>query len=321
MITSARQLADQLGPIGIWTNQLDTLTAPQLQETITELEAKGLPAIWYGEAVGREAFTLASLVLAASRGLTVATGIANIYGRDPYTASAAAKTLAEAHPRRFVMGLGVSHQMVVTGLRGHTYGPPLVAMAQYLEALDTTSYVAPEPADGPPTVVAALGPKMLALAGSHATGALTLLVTPEHTKAARNALGPDPLLAVEQTIIVESDPDRARRKAREFLALYLDLPNYTHSLLRQGFEAGDLAGGGSDAMVDALVAWGDRESIMDRVESHRANGADHVCIQDVSGVPLTKWWPEIADGRPLPRRAVQPNKPQYKLRSDDRTRR
>jgi probable F420-dependent oxidoreductase len=305
MITSARQLADQLGPIGIWTNQLDTLTAPQLRETIAELEAEGLTALWYGEAVGREAFTLASLVLAASRGLTVATGIANIYGRDPVTAAAAANTLAEAYPRRFVMGLGVSHHMVVTGFRGHTYGPPLRAMTDYLEALDANPYVAPEPADRPPRILAALGPKMLALAGSHTGGALTYLVTPGHTMTARSALGPDPILAVEQTIVLESDPDKARGKAREFLALYLDLPNFRHSMLRQGFKMHDLAAGGTDALVDTLVAWGDRESIMDRVDSHRANGADHVCLQEVSGVPLTKWWPEIAAGDQWRRRTAE----------------
>jgi probable F420-dependent oxidoreductase len=265
-----------------------------LRETVAELEANGLTAIWFGEAVGREAFTLAALVLSASRRLTVGTGIANIYGRDPYTAAAAANTLAEAHPGRFVMGLGVSHDMVVAGLRGHIYGRPLSAMAGYLDGLDGNPYVAPEPADRAPIVMAALGPKMLALAASRAGGALTLLVTPEHTKAARKVLGPQPLLAVEQAIILESDPVEARKLAREFLALYLGLPNYRISLIRQGFGTDDLADGGSDEMVDALVAWGDRDSIMDRVEHHRVSGADHVCIQDVSGVPLTTWWSEIA---------------------------
>jgi probable F420-dependent oxidoreductase len=173
MTTRARELADRLGPIGVWTDQLDTLTTPQLRETIAQLESKGLTAIWFGEAVGREAFAAASLVLAASQNLTVATGIANIYGRDPYTAAAAAKTLAEAYPHRFVMGLGVSHDMVVAGLRGHTYGQPLKAMAKYLEGLDDNPYVAPEPADRAPIVIAALGPKMLALAGHEASGALT----------------------------------------------------------------------------------------------------------------------------------------------------
>lgn len=123
-------------------------------------------------------------------------------------------------------------------------------------------------------------------------------MTPEHTKAARNAIGPESLLAVEQAIVFENDPVEARKKAREYLDLYLGLPNYRRSLLRQGFGADDLAEGGSDVMVDALVAWGDLEAIMDRVESHHASGADHVCIQDVSGLPLTKWWPEIAEYRP-----------------------
>ena len=293
MITQARQLASRVGPIGIWTDQMDTLTAPQLRETIAQLESKGLPALWFGEAVGREAFTLASFVLEASTNLVVGTGIANIYGRDPYTAAAAANTLAEAHPGRFVMGLGVSHDMVVAGLRGHPYSQPLKAMTEYLEGLEDNPYVAPTPVDRPPVVIAALGPKMLAIARTQASGALTLLVTPEHTKMARQVLGPDPLLAVEQTIVLQRDPAKARKAAREHLDLYLGLPNYRQSLIRQGFETKDLAHGGSDVLVDALVAWGDLDSIKNRVQRHHARGADHVCIQDISGAPLSDWWSEF----------------------------
>ena len=270
MTTQARKLASRVGPIGIWTDQMDTLTAPQLRETIAQLESKGLPALWFGEAVGREAFTLASLVLEASTNLMVGTGIANIYGRDPYTAAASAKTLAEAHPGRFVMGLGVSHDMVVAGLRGHLYSQPLKAMTEYLEGLEDNPYVAPTPVDRPPVVIAALGPKMLSIARTQASGALTLLVTPEHTKMARRVLGPDPLLAVEQTIVIQSDPAKARKTAREHLDLYLGLPNYRQSLIRQGFETTDLAHGGSDVLVDALVAWGDLDSIKNRVQRHHA---------------------------------------------------
>ena len=154
---------------------------------------------------------LRPFVLEASTNLMVGTGIANIYGRDPYTAAAAANTLAEAHPGRFVMGLGVSHDMVVAGLRGHPYSQPLKAMTEYLEGLEDNPYVAPTPVDRPPVVIAALGPKMLAIARTQASGALTLLVTPEHTKMARQVLGPDPLLAVEQTIVLQRDPAKARK--------------------------------------------------------------------------------------------------------------
>lgn len=273
------------GEVGIWTTALNAMEISRTQEAASEVEELGYGALWFGEAQGsREAFTNAALLLSATRRLVVATGIASIYARDAAAAKAAAMTLESAYPGRFVLGLGVSHGPVVEQ-RGHSYISPLKTMSEYLDRMDEAPFSAAGPEHAPPRVLAALGPKMLALSRDKADGAHPYLVTVEHTRKAREILGREPLLAVEQAAILSTDCGEALRLARSHLSRYLRLPNYRNSWLRQGFSEEDFAGGGSERLAEALVAWGDEEEIKNRVEKHLAAGADHVCIQVITENP------------------------------------
>jgi probable F420-dependent oxidoreductase len=269
----------QLGAFGIWNFQLDILPASRMQETAAEFEELGYGTLWFGEATGREAFTKAALLLAGTKRMIIATGIANIYGRDPVTMSAAQKTLAEAYPNRFLLGLGVSHIPLVEKLRGHRYDKPVATMRAYLDAMDKAPFHAVQPASKPPRVLAALGPKMLQLSAERADGAHPYNSTPKHTAQARELLGPGPWLCPEQAVVLEKDPAKARAIARKFLAIYLTLPNYTNNWLRLGFQEADIKDGGSDRLIDSVIAWGDLKTVWSRIQEHRAADADHVCIQ------------------------------------------
>ena len=277
------QQAMQLGAFGIWNFQLDILSAARMQETAAEFEELGYGALWFGEATGREALTKAALLLAGTKRIIIATGIANIYGRDPITMSAGQKTLAEAYPNRFLLGLGVSHIPLVEKLRGHRYDKPVATMRAYLDAMDKAPYHAVAPASKPPRVLAALGPKMLQLSAERADGAHPYNSTPKHTAQARELLGPGPYLCPEQAVVLEKDPTKARAIARKFLAIYLTLPNYTNNWLRLGFQEADIKDGGSDKLIDAVIAWGDLKTVLNRIQEHHAAGADHVCIQVLTG--------------------------------------
>jgi probable F420-dependent oxidoreductase len=282
--------------IGIWTGAFEQQPAGKVKAAVAELEQLGYGAVWFSEGFGRESLTQAGLLLSASSHIVVSTGITNIYGRDPVTAAAAQKTLSEAYPERFVLGLGVSHIPLVEQLRGTTYEKPVAKMSSYLDAMDKAPYGSVAPAKTY-RVLAALGPKMLELAARRSDGAHTYNVTPEHTKSARQILGKDPLLCVEQAAVLESDPVKARKIARAFLALYLTLPNYTNNFLRFGFTQEDCKGEGSDRLIDAIVAWGDVDAIRSRIQAHLAAGADHVCIQVLSADPKSlpmRGWQELA---------------------------
>jgi probable F420-dependent oxidoreductase len=282
----------KFGPIGIWTAQFDYQPAAKAQEAVAELEQLGFGAIWFPESIGREALTHAGLLLAATRSITVATGIANIYARDPVTMAAAQNTLAEAYPARFALGLGVSHIPLVE-LRGHAYGKPVTVMSAYLDAMDRAPYRAVPPREKPLRILAALGPKMLQLAAERADGAHSYFVPPEHTARAREILAAERILAVEQAIVLETDASKARAIARAHTATYLKLPNYLNNLRALGFSESDLADGGSDRLVDAIVAWGDMKAIVERVRAQQAAGADHVCVQvlmaDPRALPMPEW--------------------------------
>jgi probable F420-dependent oxidoreductase len=284
-----------LGRIGIWTYHLNFQPASQVREVATELEELGYGALWIGEAAYREPLTHAGFLLSATSRMVIAAGIANIWARDPFTMTAAQFTLSEAYPDRFLLGLGVSHARLVEGIRGHQYERPLTAMRRYLDGMDEAgrAYRAIKPAEVPPRVLAALGPRMLALAAERAQGTHPYLVTPEHTAKARTTLGPDRWLLPEQAVVLETNPDQARAIARRHISRYLDLPNYTNNWRRLGFTDDDLMGHGSDRLVDALVAWGDVEAISKRVKDHLDAGADHVCIQvfdaEPHGLPLVQW--------------------------------
>jgi probable F420-dependent oxidoreductase len=282
--------------IGIWTGAFEQQPAGKVKAAVAELEQLGYGAVWFSEGFGRESLTQAGLLLSASSHIVVSTGITNIYGRDPVTAAAAQKALSEAYPERFVLGLGVSHIPLVEQLRGTTYQKPVAKMSSYLDAIDKAPYGSIAPAKTY-RVLAALGPKMLELAARRSDGAHTYNVTPEHTKSARQILGKDPLLCVEQAAVLESDPVKARKIARAFLALYLTLPNYTNNFLRFGFTQEDCKGEGSDRLIDAIVAWGNVDAIRSRIHAHLAAGADHVCIQVLSADPKSlpmREWQELA---------------------------
>jgi probable F420-dependent oxidoreductase len=258
---------------------MDGMTAAAAAGFAQRVEAWGYGALWLPESRGRNPLVLAGWLLANTKTLVIATGIANLYARDAQSTVSAQLALAEQSGGRFLLGLGVSHVPLVEGLRGHAYGKPVATMRAYLEAMARAAYAAPRPAAAPLTVIAALGPRMLALAGAAADGAHPYLVSPAHTREARAILGPGKLLCPEQTVIAETDPARARRIGRAWLARYLEMPNYRNNLLRLGFAESDLAGNGSDRLVYELIAWGDAGAIRRRVEEHRAAGADHVCIQ------------------------------------------
>jgi len=284
------------GRVGLWTFALDRQPAARACELAAELEALGYGAVWLPEAVGRDPLVHAALLLSATERLTVATGIASIHGRAPLMMSSGWRTLSEAFPGRFVLGLGVSHAPMVEGLLQKSYGKPLTAMREYLDAMDAAFYAAAPPPDDPAPrrVLAALGPKMLELARDRTDGAHPYNITPEHTARAREVLGPDKWLAPEQAVALETDPDEARRIGRAHLAVYLGLPNYTNNLLTLGFTEEDIAAPGSDRLVDALVAWGDADTIAARVREHHDAGADHVAVQVVTsdayeGLPLPQW--------------------------------
>ncbi len=269
-----------LSPLGVWTFALDQQPATRAVELAVELEEMGWGAIWLPEAVGRDPFVHAALLLSGTERVVVATGIANIYGRDAMAMNAVWQSLSEAFPSRFVLGLGVSHQPMVEGMRGHDYGPPLTAMREYLDRMDGSLFLGAAPSDAPERVLAALGPKMLGLARDRARGAHPYLVPPEHTAQARSILGSGALLAPEQKVVVETDPARAREIARGSLAIYLPaLPNYANNLRRLGYSDEDLTAPLSDRLVDALVAWGDVETIATRIRAHHDAGADHVAVQ------------------------------------------
>jgi probable F420-dependent oxidoreductase len=265
----------------------------QLGEVTARLEAAGFSALWAPEAYGREAMTGAQLLLGASSTLVVATGIASIYARDAMATAAAARSLAEGSNGRFVLGLGVSHRPLVERARKGTYDPPLPAMTRYLDELAHAPLLAAEHGVEVPVLLAALGPKMLALAATQTDGALPYLVTVEHTAIARAALGPGGFLAVEQAVVLGEDREEFLRRAHEHLNVYTGLENYRASWRRLGFGDDDFVRGGSDRLCDALVVHGDTDTVKKKVSEHRDAGADHVCLQVLGSslveLPGTQW--------------------------------
>jgi len=271
----------QLGKLGVWAS-LEGYSAKDGAAIAKQIEDLGYAALWQPEAVGRNVLVHSSWILAHTSKLIAATGIANIYARDPMSMRSAQLGLAEQSGGRFLLGMGVSHAPMVAGIRGHAYEKPVATMRAYLERMKAAMYVAPQPAEEPLTLIAALGPKMLELAASHADGAHPYNVTPEHTAQARKILGAGKLLCVEQKVMLESNGDVARDVGRKVLATYLGLENYVSNWRRQGFTDADFEGGGSDRFIDAMVVWGDAQTIKARIREHWSAGADHVCIQTLN---------------------------------------
>ena len=278
----ATRLRERFGRVGVWLGGLGLVPSSRERDVVRRVEELGYGAIWFGEAFqNREALSHAAILLSATSAIPVATGIANIWARDAAAAVNGANTLNEAFPDRFLLGLGVSHAPIVNP-RGHEYARPLAAMRAYLDAMDAHDYTAPAPEHPPARVLAALRPRMLELAAERAAGAHPYFVPPGHTRRARERLGAGPFLAPEQAVVLESDPTRARELARRHMRVYLHLPNYLDNLRTLGFDDGDLADGGSDRLVDAIVAWGDVDAIVRRVREHIEAGADHVPIQAIA---------------------------------------
>ena len=278
----------RLGSVGVWTSALRAAAVAAEPAAIGRIEQLGYGSVWTGEGIGgKEAFAHAAMVLASTSRIVCGTGIANVWARHPATMQGGAATLAAAWPGRFVLGVGVSHAPMVER-SGQAYDKPLEHMARYLAQMDAAIADAPDTPVAFARVLAALRPRRLELAREHADGAHPYFVPPSHTPMARDILGPDRLLIPEQAVVLITEPSQARRAARKHMARYLALPNYLGSLRHLGFDDEDLSGGGSDRLVDAIVAWGDEQAIADRVGELLASGADHVLVQpladDLGGV-------------------------------------
>lgn len=275
-----------LGRVGVWSNQFRG-AHPNAREAVSELERLGFGTLWFPN--HPEMFDNARALLDATTRIVIATGIASIWTFPPEQTAAAHATLQRAHPGRFMLGLGVSHASLVDRDQPGRYARPYTRMVAYLDALDATA----EPVPVGDRMLAALGPRMLRLAAERSGGAHPYLVTPEHTRTARTALGDGSTLAPEQAVVFETDPTKARAIARAHLATYLTAPNYVNNWLRLGFDAADVAGAGSDRLVDGLVAWGGDDAVRDRIAAHLSAGADHVCVQVLTGaptqMPLAEW--------------------------------
>lgn len=272
----------RLGPVGVWSGTLRSAAVADEPAAIRRIEELGYGSLWTGEGIGgKEAFAHAAMALASSSRIVFGTGIANVWARHPATMEGGAATLAAAWPGRFVLGVGASHATMVER-SGQVYANPVAHMARYLAEMDAAIAGSPDTPVPFARVLAALRPRMLELAREHAHGAHPYFVPPSHTVMAREILGADRLLIPEQAIALVTEPSEARRVARKHMALYLTLPNYLNSLRHLGFSDEDLSGGGSDRLVDAIVAWGDEQAIVERIAELRDAGADHVVVQPLA---------------------------------------
>ena len=269
-----------IGKLGVWYF-FDKLTATESAEAAIRIENLGYSTLWIPETIGKSPMVQSSWLLSNTKTLNLATGIANIYHREPGVTLAAQKSLAEQSNNRFLLGLGVSHTRIVEGIRGLKYGPPLSTMRRYLEAMEEAPYTGAKPSEEPSLVIAALGPKMLALAAEKTNGAHPYFTSPDHTAVARNIMGKDSWLCVEQKVILESDPVKARELAKPVAKTYKDLPNYRNNWIRMGFTEDDIDNM-SDKFIDATFAWGSEQTIQNRIKEHFDAGADHVSIQPVN---------------------------------------
>jgi probable F420-dependent oxidoreductase len=278
------------GRIGLFAGPLNSQPTETQREFIREVERLGYGTLWYGEALAQEAFARGAIYLAATERLVVASGIANIWARDAAAMANGGRTLAEAWPGRFILGIGVSHAPLVR-MRGHDYAKPYSAMREYLDAMAAAPWRGPE-AELPPIVLAALGPKMVGLAGEHTAGAYPYFSTAEHIREVRSILGPEPFLAADLPVVLAGDQAAARAIGDRHLAFYLGSANYRNNLLRIGWSAADLQPPGSDALFEAIVAWGDLDRIGGKVRERFEAGADQVVLNivpaDPSALPLVE---------------------------------
>ena len=280
----------QFGQYGVFTFT-DALDARALAELATRVEALGYSRCGTPEAFNYETFALGAFLLEHSRELVVASGIANIYARDPTTAAMGHNSLNRLYDQRFVLGLGVSHAPLVADLRGHDYARPLAAMRDYLDGMDRAWAALGGAPDVRQVVLAALGPRMSRLSAARTLGAFPYNITPAQVALSRAAMGPAGAVICEQKVCLCSDPAQARAAARAALAPYLPLPNYYRNWFRLGFEEADLTAGGSDRLMDAMVLWGDADQIRAGLQAYLAAGATQVVVQPIrpDGTPGPDW--------------------------------
>jgi probable F420-dependent oxidoreductase len=266
-----------IGKIGVWA-MLEMMTASDTLDFARTIERHGYRALWLPEGPGRDPFSHAAYLLSHTERLSVATGIANIWARDAIAMASAAKTVSEISNGRFILGIGVSHKPIVAA-RHHSYDKPYSYMKQYLPQLKEGLKSSARTSEIP-ILIAALHPKMLDLAASEADGTHPYFVPPEHTGKVRAQIGPRPWVCVEQAVILEADAAKARTAARKHMSFYIEnLPNYRNNLKALGYGEADFQNGGSDRLVDAIVAWGTEDKIRERIQAHLSAGATHVCIQ------------------------------------------
>ena len=286
----------QLGRVGLWAADFDLVPLAAAQEGIAQVEEMGFGTVWVPEAVLREAFASCALLLSATKKMTIATGIANLHARTAQSMQAGWKTLSEAFPNRFLLGIGVSHAPMVQGVHKGNYDKPYSTMVEYLEAMDNGVFFSPQPSTPPRRVLAALGPKMLKLSAEKTDGAHPYFVPVEHTAFAREVLGKESLLAPEIAVVLNETSEASKEIANKFMSTYTKLPNYTNNLKRFGFTDDDCAHH-SDRLMDAIVARGSIDVIVSRIKEHLDAGADHVCVQVLTGKPGVlpmKQWEELA---------------------------
>lgn len=281
-------MSNDLAGLGVWDGGLRYGNPAEAADAAAELEELGYAAMWIPD-VGGDVFASLENLLGATSTAVVATGILNMWMHAPDDVATRRAALDAASPGRLLLGIGVSHAALIDMQEAGKYQRPYRHMVEYLDALDAAE--PPVPIGG--RVLAALGPKMLALAATRTAGVHPYLAPPDNTARTRAAVGPDALVCPEQPVVLEQDADVARQIARAHLAGYLALPNYRNNLLRNGIDESELADGGSDRLVDILVAWGDEDTVATRVAEHRAAGANHVCLQvlraDRTQLPRPEW--------------------------------
>lgn len=283
--------------IGVWWAS-ETWSITDAQDVAREIEALGFGSLFIPEVAGKEVLTQSAAFLAATDRLVVGTGIANIHVRLPSAAETGGRTLNALHPERFVLGLGVSHAPLVEHAMGKTYAKPLATMRDYLEKMAAVSEAIEPGAPRPTRLLAALGPKMIELSGTHADGAHPYLVTPDQTRTTRDILGPDKWIVSEQAVAIGGEDADQLRRAHQHLDVYSGLPNYRNSWLRQGFDESDLVRGGSDRLARAIVGMGSVDEAAASVTAHLDAGADHVVLQVLGDNPMADPRPalrELAD--------------------------
>ena len=297
----ARLRGVEPGTVGLFAGALGGLPASAQRAVAAEAEQLGFGTLWYGEGTAKEVFAQGAIYLSATERLVVASGIANIWARDPTAMAAGGKSLADAWPKRFILGLGVSHAPMVAG-RGHSYDHPVARMRDYLDGMDKGIWRGPD-VEQAPIVLAALGPNMVALAGERTAGAFPYFTTPEHVREIRERLGPEPFIAVDMPVALARERAEARQIGNRHTGVYLRIANYVNNLKRNGWAAEDLELPGSDSLFDAIVAWGPDEEIARRLRTMKDAGADQVVLNLIPANPAEPYVRELRAAAPIARLA------------------